>query len=331
MKTWLSSCCLLAVSLSSFSSAQDYQVAYGKHQVILKSPELINQISVPVLMDDFEQGAEYAPLKKWSLYGHKPVYSQKESVSGSASGLSSFRGATYNSTAENKNIGGLSSAYLSYYFKIVHVSGNKSRNIKLARLSSDFINEYRQPIGLTFMPNHGTGQFYTYSSTGTSKVPFKWLEDYVDGQWHRAEYYVELSSPAGAANGRSQLFMDGERITDDVNVVTEEEGNKINWLTLPYYVAKDAGGDYDIYYDNVYLSKDQSRVELCKTANYSKCFSPVILNIQTLDASEAVLEVLPDYIQKAHYLFIFNKQGVRLNGEGIEICVACDNRDASTP
>lgn len=115
--------------------------------------------------DDFEDGRDESRLTGWELgssHGSVPVYSSDASVSGNLSGKSSFIGSNYNSSAEYKNLNNLRSVYLSYYVKIDQLSGNDSRNIKLARITSGYSGSYSQPsVGTTLFDIYSNGYAYT--------------------------------------------------------------------------------------------------------------------------------------------------------------------------
>ncbi len=43
------------------------------------------------------------------------------------------------------------------------------------------------------------------------------------------------------------------------------------WLTMPYYVAHDPGGSYEILYDDVYLAGSPARVEIGDSSSWDNC------------------------------------------------------------
>lgn len=57
------------------------------------------------------------------------------------------------------------------------------------------------------------------------------------------DHHVKLSSKPGIADGFKKDLIDGEFKQDLTNVVTDNKGKSFEWLTLPYYVAHDPGGD----------------------------------------------------------------------------------------
>jgi hypothetical protein len=277
--------------------------------------------------DDFDQGTAGDSLEGWSLgssHGLVPTYSNESSITGTQSGKARFIGENYNSTAELKNLGGITTAYFSYYFKIKSLTGTPSRNIKLARLSGGYHDGYVQPIGLTFFETYKNGIYYTYTKVGTEpKTPTKWLGNYADGNWYRAEYYVELSNPPNTPNGRSRLTINGQVMADYTNVITEESGNKMEWLTMPYYVAHDPGGDYELYYDNVVLSKNQARVEICNEHDYKACKTPTIAKITSWTPTKITLDNTTFSANKSYYLYVFDNTGNMINDGELHICKIC--------
>lgn len=302
-------------------------VEYAGDNVILSTTGTFGNNPELILHDDFEGGIPNMPLTGWSLFsshGKVPVYSNADVVSGNLSGKADFTGENFNSTAEYKSLGGLTKIYVSYYFKVSLLSGVPSRNIKLGRLSSGYQTAYVEPTGLTFFPVNANGIFYTYSTVAEdSKTPTTWMKDFTDSQWHRAEYILELSNPAGAANGKNRITLDGTVISSLTEKVTEELGNKIEWFTLPYYVAHDPGGSYQIFYDNVVLSKSPGRVEVCEEDTYSKCKKPTVVKVSSWENNK--ITFLQDRLLKGagNNLYIFNSNGELLNAKGIHSCPKC--------
>ena len=320
---------LLLLALFLAANAQSkIQLDYSDENIILSTTDN-NFGSNPTVIvhDDFESGAINAPLANWSLsssHGKTPVYTNNDKVTGIFSAKADFSGGSFNSTAEYKSLGGISKVYVSYYFKVSHLSGAASRNIKLGRLSSGYQSAYIEPTGLTFFPTNENGIFYTYSNIESeSKTPTTWLDNFVDSQWHRAEYLLELSSPAGSANGKSLIILDGIKISEKNQIVTEELGNKIEWFTLPYYVAHDPGGDYLIFYDNVVVSKNPGRVEVCDKDTYSSCKKPTIIQVSNWENDRITIPQDRFLKGSGSNLYIFNQSGQLLNSKGIHACPKC--------
>lgn len=284
------------------------------------SPEVI-------IHDDFDSGTAGLPLQNWTVSSgagnQNPAYSNASALTGKQSGMSSFLGTNYNSSAEYKSLPNLDTVYLSYYFKVDHLSGEPSRNIKLARLSGGHTDTYIQAIGMTIYDNYSSGQIQQASiDYSDSKVPSVWTGDHVDGKWHRIEKYIKLSNPPKTANGITIVRLNGRTAMNHVNVVNEESGMRYRWLTLPYYVAHDPGGDYKIYFDNVVVSKNQARVELCNNDVYADCKQPVIAKLDSWTAKSITIN--KESISAKHpYSFIFNEANVLLNTKGVYYCLEC--------
>lgn len=277
-----------------------------------------------VLHEDFDTGEQGQKLLNWSLSGTAPTYNNKDPVTGKLTGMSRFIGTNYNASAEFKQLGGLTTVYLSYYFKVVHLNGARSRNIKLARLSGGYNGTYIQATGLTLFHGHSNGIFITATTdAGNATNPQVWTDNYADGKWHRAEYYVVLSSPAGASNGTSRLIIDGTVVANFENVITERTGKKFEWLTLPYYVAHDAGGDYEIHYDNVVVSKNRARVELCAESKYLQCARPIVADGVAWSNNAVTLNLAAIDKEKKQYAYVFKSDGSLINTNGIAVCPNC--------
>ena len=288
-----------------------------------------------IIHDDFDEGVSGQELKNFSVSSNSlsqnPIYNDLTAVTGKNSGNSRFLGSNFNSTAEHKGLGGLDHVYLSYYVKVDHLRGDLSRNIKLVRLSSGYKSKYIQMTGITLFHNNGSGIFYNYTGgTGDSNKNQKWISasSLIDGKWHRVEYHLILSSPAGNANGSATLKIDNKIVSNFENVVTEYTGNRVEWITLPYYVAHDAGGDYNIYYDNVVVSKNPARVEVCSSADYSSCQKPVLAKVTNWSNNEIRLKY-PSGTNK--YFYTFNGENNLLNDKGALMCSTCSTPPSTSP
>lgn len=324
---------LLTVFLSVDLHAAAITVSEAQGNIVIATESLNFGVAPGVVLhDDFDSGTPGQPLAGWDLSSsagllQRPSYSTEASVTGKQSGMSSFLGTNYNSTAEYKNLGGLDTIYLSYYFRADKLSGDPSRNVKLARISGGHNNDtYNQSIGITSFDSNGSGALMQASKDfAESKVQTMWIGDYIGNGWHRAEYYVKLSNPAGTATGTTIGRLNSIPFANLTNVINEETGMKYHWLSMPYYVAHDAGGDYKIYYDNVVVSKNQARVELCDNDIYAECKQPVIAKLENWTAKSITLKK-ESITPKKPYYFIFDEKNIQLNPKGIYYCLECPSK-----
>ncbi|MEE8059406.1 MAG: hypothetical protein V3T17_16455 [Pseudomonadales bacterium] len=272
-----------------------------------------------VIHDDFETGAADQPLKNWEVSsngGQDPVYASNVAVNGQMSGKSRFFGSNYNSTAEYKRLGSLQKVYLSYYVKVERVSGNATRNLKLARISAGYSGGYTQITGITLFDTNKSGILYNYHSPLQDQNQVWAGQEILDGYWTRVEYFLELSTPAGATNGNFWIKRNGKTSALFNNVITESTGKRMEWLTLPYFVAHDPGGDYNIYYDNVVLSSNQARVELCDKSDYASCKQPIIAKVVSWSDSQIIINPLSSTL---NYYYVFLSDGSLMNQNGITV------------
>lgn len=276
-----------------------------------------------LIHDDFDQGAPGGPLTGWSLGSNtgqqNPSYSQSFSVTGAQAGMSSFIGSNYNSSAEYKHLGGQTKIYLSYYVLIERLPGQvASRNLKLARLSAghDDTYGYQLATGVTAYGNYSNSTIYTAISNKAEEGMTEWYGNFDDATWHRIEHYVELSQPAGAANGMSIARIDGKVEMSHVQTVTETLGLKLNWLTLPFYRGTGPGGDYRMHYDNVVVSTSQARVEACASATYAACTQPVVVKLDDWTDTQVHFH-FADSQRTAPYFYLFRADGTLVNAQGL--------------
>lgn len=305
--------------------------ATGEDDVYVVSGSDFGSAPEVIIHDDFDQGKPGEPLTGWDLdssHGLVPIYSSDSSITGENSGKARFTEGSYNSSAEFKDLGALRTAYFSYYVKIDRLSGDKSRNVKLARLTPGYKGNYLEPkTGVTLFDNQGNGISYLFLATGDEALT-KWFGNFSDASWHRIEHYVKLSSPSGTPSGETSVFVDGVLKQHEIDVITDYNGESFEWLTMPYYVAHSPGGDYNIYYDNVFLSDNRARVEVCKKPKISECNTPVIPKVLGWQNEQISVDLSQFFHLSNIYLYIYKSDGSLLNKEGIKFCVKCPNSPA---
>lgn len=236
----------------------------------------------PVVWDDFNAGTNgsVVNLNGWVPdAGNSPTYSSTRAHSGGVSARTQFIGVNNYNSSVVRSIGSLSTLYYSYWVYVERLSGVASRNIKLTRVSSsggsDIIHS-NPNIGVTLFGDNDNPAYYV--ATGDSSS-ISYYDPRADGsrpaavgRWMKVEHYVKLSSSPGVADGTIQTFLDGYQIknsTGNVTLGSPSSGDTFRNLTLSFYVAHDAGGDYYIYNDDVYLDNTRARVELCPNPAWS--------------------------------------------------------------
>lgn len=246
---------------------------------------------------------------------------------------------TYNSTLEIKNLDeylvqdGITpdAIFASYYVKIDHLSGEKSRNIKLLRLTSGYNGGYLQPtVGVTIFHNTNSAIFYNYYGSGDHNL--KWVKVPPMNQWVRLDYYVKMSSSKGTSDGAIALYYNGEKITELTDVVTNNTDNFFEWATLPYYVAKDPGGVYEMHSDSLAILPSYRRIEACMVKDfrdaqdYSDCENPVVLAPHSVETNSGIglthEKLIENNVEKL-ILYYFDSENNLINPKGIHFCPRC--------
>lgn len=280
-----------------------------------------------VLHTDFEEGSAGATLgTPWTLQssgGPKPTYTQEKRVTGTLSAKAHFTGSNYNSTAEFKSLPDLREIYVNYYVFVDHMSGDKSRNVKLARITSGYSSGgYDQPsLGITLFDTNSNGIIYMYP--GESKDYYdEWMGTLTNSGWRRVEYYVKLSEPASNNNGVIKVKIDGKIEMDFTGVTTDHFGNSFQWLSMPYYVAHDPGGDYSMYFDNVVVSNNSARIEICSNDTYTECSQPIVAKTEQWSSNSVSFSVIGEEMYN-NYAYVFSADGKLLNSQGVSICANC--------
>lgn len=226
--------------------------------------------AAPLIWDDFESGTEGEMLQGWLLdasSGRSPTYAADLRYGqGTLSGMSDMTDSQYLSAAyQNLNA---DEFYVSVRINEQHLSGPKSRNIKYPRVTSTE-RDARSGDTLAGYTRLGeTGIFYT-GNNNDGDLDSVWTS-IPTGTWMRYELYSRLGDK-GVANGARGFWINGQEIANDPAWATygSQAGREYETFSLPFYVAHDEGGDYRIYYDNVYVDSTRARVEICESPTWS--------------------------------------------------------------
>jgi hypothetical protein len=158
------------------------------------------------------------------------------------------------------------------------------------------------------------------------------------GAWYRYETWVRLNSSPGTADGRFRVKVTnpvtGAVVTDNVipNAILNGRGDSGNYryLVLQNYFgnAQDGGytqaanGEAVAWWDDVYISQSEARVELCSQPNWSQCANREIQppsawsnNSITVKLNSGALANLANtYVYVTNSAGEVNAQGFRLEG-----------------
>jgi hypothetical protein len=289
----------------------------------------------PIIWDDFESGTAGSSIGgAWSLDssagGKTPEYSSAFAYRGSKSGFANFH-TGYNSTSEYKGTTDLTEFYLSYSVYNRATSGAPSRNVKFARVTTGTIDGvYSQPfVGYTQFDAQSTGVFYAYNpgsfiydNPQNAEKDQIWTEPVMkQNRWQRVEYRSKFNTAANF-NGYVGFWVDNvpvyvnnaARLSDGTNT------RGFKWLTLPYYVAHDPGGEYEIYYDDVYFDNTPARVEIGNSAEWSSCTQRVIQELVEWSATRIVFNIDASKFGTSgnHWVYVIDPQGA-VNQTGIPL------------
>lgn len=292
--------------------------------------------AAPVVWDDFNAGTNgnKVNMNGWVPDStNSPTYSSIRAHSGGISAATHFIGVNNYNSSVVRPIGTLSSVYYSYWVFVDRLSGVASRNIKLTRVSSaggtDIIHS-NPNIGATIF-NDAVSPAYYVATGNTSAIYYYDNRDANApsdvGRWAKMEHYVKLSSAPGAADGEIQTFMDGYQVKNVTGVVTlgsPSSGTTFQNLTLSFYVAHDAGGDYNIYNDDIYLDNTRARVELCPGSTWSnrgQCETQIPTSWDPTGQSITVNVNPGQFANNATaYLYVVTSDG-SVNSDGYSIAV----------
>lgn len=74
-----------------------------------------------------------------------------------------------------------------------------------------------------------------------------------------------------------------------------------------------------IYYDNVVLSHNRARVEMCTTERREDCKMPIVAKIINWTDSSISIDLNAIDITEHRYAFIYNFSGTLLNTDGLAL------------
>jgi hypothetical protein len=233
----------------------------------------------PIKWETFDAGTSGAVLSGWTIttsHGVRPVYSTLRTRKAGLSARFAFVAPQYNCTAY---ITGLTEReiFLSYWVYVERLWGDPSRNLKLARVATTLDGD-----AMHGTPSLGFTGFselkeiwYTFAGGTSRSTDEEWDSKMTYGSWHRVESWARLSTP-DVADGSRRFWLDRARVTpnmDEDHVVTLSSAavnTHYENVLLGMYVAHDPGGDYAIYYDDVYVDNTRARVEVCNASRWSE-------------------------------------------------------------
>jgi len=278
--------------------------------------------AAPVKYDDFDDGEVGSDLSGWSLVkssgGVYPKYSDTRSHNGDQSGLASFENQ-YNCSAYLGNLD-LTTVYASYWVYWEKVSGDDTRNMKLARFTAAYGNykDGNPKMGYTGL-NGSSGTWYLNNGDG---YDMNWGNYVVGGTWHRIEMYFVASSSPGQADGTWAFWKNCSQIVDEkdyVTIATTADRNFVRNFILPFYCAHDPGGPHRVYYDDVYLDSTQARVEIGNASTWSGCSHKEIQVPTAWSSSSITVDVNKGSMSDGTaYLYVVDSSG-GVNSSGYQI------------
>ncbi|NTW27418.1 MAG: hypothetical protein HGA36_03770 [Candidatus Moranbacteria bacterium] len=304
-------------------------------------------VALPIKWDNFESGADGDDLAGWSLSssgGPNPKYSTSRKHAGSSAGMAQFFGSNYNCSAY-MGLNDLSEVYFSYWVFIEHVSGDVSRNIKTARAVGSV--EYKDPnvtmpgMGVTHLNENPALYYWSPNDLNTtSRYPIDHgISVLTLGGWHHIEMYGKASD-VDIANGAIKFWDNGVEAwnkTDAITVTSQQappQSHTYKNFVLPFYVAHDQGGDYNIYYDDVYVDNTQARIMLCAGNAWSNRAHCEIQNPTAWsDTSSAVTINQGAFLDgTTAYLYVVDENGdVNSSGYSVTLSGVLDVTAPSAP
>jgi hypothetical protein len=329
------SVCLTAAAATAAPSVATVDGSFRQGQTVTVSGSGFGPgtDALPYRFDDFESGSAGHDLTWWSLSsssGTNPKYSDARVHAGNLAALADFT-QQYNCTAHKSGLN-FTTAYLSYWVYWEKLSGDDSRNIKLARFTAG-IPDYKSgdpSIGYTGM-GASSGTWYTFN--GANDGDYVWGYFVTGGAWHRIELYGKLST-VDQANGRRGFWLDRQTVDWDASYPTltgDSQATTYNVLCMPLYVAHDAGGPHKIYYDDVYINNTLARVELGDAPTFAACTHMEVQVPTAWSASSITLSANEGSFPLGAivWLYVIDEDGA-VNSAGFETVIGDGTRYALT-
>ena len=346
---------VVALFLASPAFGLETQVKSGGQVYIFLPSEPVNKNSYGLeehfdgAIDDSGLESQYSFDSDYGLTsnvsGHEPTLSTTETASSPHTLQRSMQAnfdVAYNSTMEIKDLdqrvypdgNAPDKWFVSYYVKLRKLSGVDSRNIKLLRLSTGYSGAYTQPLlGVTLFHNNNNGIFYHYADSST--LSQSWIGMIPMDSWVRLDYYIDMSSSPGVADGSMSLSVNRSQVAQKNSIVTHFGTETFKWATLPYYVAHDPGGQYKIQSDNLAILPGLERLEYClredfpsDDRSYSACTMPKVLRPTfSFDSVAGKWTATNPKFNKNNlqemFVYYFNAAGELLNTDPVRICRRC--------
>lgn len=145
------------------------------------------------------------------------------------------------------------------------------------------------------------------------------------GKWIRIEIYCKKSSSPGVPDGILKWKrVDLEDYREDLAVMTHSENDEPwRYHLIGMYYGNLAGGigvrDMDMYYDDIYISNTQARVEIGNAETWDGCTHREIqIPVEWSDGSIKVKLNKGSFTSEKAYLYIVDNQGI-VNPDGYVI------------
>ncbi len=280
--------------------------------------------ATPVIWEDFESGTVGTSLATggWSVgtsANLPPIYSSELAYSGGIAGMSDFpAGSVAQSTCCAYKSGlSLDEVYVSYHVFIRRNSGVQTRNLKLLRVHSGAIDFLHGDPNIGMTNQNSGGQIYASGETN-------WSGYVGEGTWHRVELYAKLSS-VDQCDGAWEGWIDQRPIAyQDRSMLAKSSysTNRFRFVALPIYCAHDEGGDYDVFYDDVYVDSSRARVELGDTPDWYQCTKREIQRVTDWHTSSVAFTVRPGQFREADLVYVFVVDASGNASEGVPIVLA---------
>jgi hypothetical protein len=306
------------------------KVSVGNSIYIYGSNFSNNGNEIPHKFDDFESGTLGTSLsnggwKTWASLSPNPtnsppVYTQVRSHSGNQCGYADISDdgdcLAYIDNFDSNII------YMSHWLYFV-IHGDP-RTVKAYRPNSgdgkDLLHAYPQIKDQEIHKSSHRLTIEKNSGDSNSSTSLESPTKLDAGRWYRVEYYYEHSEP-GFANGLVQYWKDLNQEVDYIGI-TRNAGvtAKFETILLPFFSGN--GGGIEFWYDDVYISKTQARVEIGDSESW---YTNTHREIQNPIAwSNSAIEVKFNRgtfnIGTKVYLFVVDNDGnVNINGFPIVI------------
>lgn len=291
---------------------------------------------LPLFVDDFESGSPGAPIADgggaWVEGAVSPLYSDELAFGGNQAGIADYDRQESDWVQAYVEFDQRDEAYTSAWIYVDYgpdpEAPSDSNSLKLLSLYSSEFYTGRPSLDWTSMGSTSRNALYSMYGAGGGTYVYEYGTGFQTGRWIRGELYFRLSSPAGAANGQAQAWLDGvdqEILVDQA--LTRDEGVERGLTIAGFWrgwARSPAGAK--VYVDDAYVGATRARVEVGVGARFEDAARRQLQRIEEASADEITVSLrLHAFAADADlHLYVIDADGRASDGHPLTDLPPCD-------